>query len=162
MPLTDKDVLAALSELIDPVTGRNYVESKSVKNVKVEGERGNALFSYSGKGQPGDSITDQDMIDHLARCRAVVFPPFNEDYGFVTVEAFMCGKPVITCTDSGGPAELVRDGESGFVTAPSPEGLAVAMRTLMDDRRLAERMGEAGAAIARSMTWSAAISQLLR
>ncbi len=107
-------------------------------------------------------LTDQDMIDHLARCRAVVFPPFNEDYGFVTVEAFMCGKPVITCTDSGGPAELVRDGESGFVTAPSPEGLAVAMRTLMDDRRLAERMGEAGAAIARSMTWSAAISQLLR
>ena len=39
MPVTDKDVLAALSELIDPVTGRNYVESKSVKNVKVEGER---------------------------------------------------------------------------------------------------------------------------
>ena len=38
MPLTDKDVLAALSELIDPVTGRNYVESKSVKNVKIEGE----------------------------------------------------------------------------------------------------------------------------
>ena len=29
----------ALSELIDPVTGRNFVESKSVKNVKVEGDR---------------------------------------------------------------------------------------------------------------------------
>jgi len=39
MPPTEKDVLAALSELIDPVTGRNYVESKSVKNVKVEGDR---------------------------------------------------------------------------------------------------------------------------
>jgi ATP-binding protein involved in chromosome partitioning len=39
MPVTDKDVLAALSELIDPVTGRNFVESKSVKNVKIEGER---------------------------------------------------------------------------------------------------------------------------
>jgi ATP-binding protein involved in chromosome partitioning len=39
MPLTDKDVLAALSELIDPVTGRNYVESKGVRNVKVDGER---------------------------------------------------------------------------------------------------------------------------
>ena len=71
------------------------------------------------------------MIDHLARCRAVVFPPFNEDYGFVTVEAFMCGKPVITCSDSGGPAELVRDGESGFVTEPTPEALAAAMRALV-------------------------------
>ena len=39
MPATDKDVLAALSELIDPVTGRNYVESRSIKNVRVEGDR---------------------------------------------------------------------------------------------------------------------------
>ena len=67
-------------------------------------------------------LSDQEMIDHLARCRAVVFPPFNEDYGFVTVEAFMCGKPVITCTDSGGPSELVRDGENGYVTDPDAGG----------------------------------------
>jgi ATP-binding protein involved in chromosome partitioning len=39
MPLTDKDVLDAVAELIDPVTGRNFVESKSAKNVKIEGER---------------------------------------------------------------------------------------------------------------------------
>jgi ATP-binding protein involved in chromosome partitioning len=39
MPTTDQDVLAALSELIDPVTQRNYVESRAVKNVKVEGDR---------------------------------------------------------------------------------------------------------------------------
>ncbi len=39
MSPNEKDVLDALSELIDPVTGRNYVESKSVKNVKIEGER---------------------------------------------------------------------------------------------------------------------------
>ena len=70
------------------------------------------------------------LIEHLARCRAVVFPPWNEDYGFVTVEAFMCGKPVLTCHDSGGPSELVRDGENGFVTAPTPEALATAMNRL--------------------------------
>jgi ATP-binding protein involved in chromosome partitioning len=39
MSPTDKQVLEALAELIDPVTARNFVESKSVKNVKVEGER---------------------------------------------------------------------------------------------------------------------------
>ena len=27
-------------------------------------------------------ISDAEMMDHLARCRAVVFTPFNEDYGF--------------------------------------------------------------------------------
>ena len=107
-------------------------------------------------------LTDQEVIDHLARCRAVVFPPFNEDYGFVTVEAFMCGKPVITCTDSGGPAELVRNGESGFVTAPSPEAIATAMRALIEDRTLAQRMGEAGYAMASKMTWHDAVQELLR
>ena len=107
-------------------------------------------------------LTDQEMIGHLARCRAVIFPPFNEDYGFVTVEAFMCGKAVITCSDSGGPSELVRDGENGFVTEPTPEAIAVAMRALVDDRNLAARMGEAGAAMANAMTWSAAVRQLLR
>jgi ATP-binding protein involved in chromosome partitioning len=37
--MTEKEVLAALSELIDPVTGRDFVASKSVKNVKIEGDR---------------------------------------------------------------------------------------------------------------------------
>lgn len=106
-------------------------------------------------------LTDQEMIDHLARCRAVIFPPFNEDYGFVTVEAFMCGKAVITCSDSGGPAELVRDGENGYVAAPTPEAIAVAMRTLIDDKNLAQRMGESGWAAASRMTWQSAVRQLL-
>ncbi len=106
-------------------------------------------------------LDEAGLVHHLARCRGVIFPPFNEDYGFVTVEAYMCGKPVITCTDSGGPAELVRDGESGFVTAPTPEALAVAMRRLIDDRNLAIRMGEAGRVCATGMTWSGAIQKLL-
>ena len=107
-------------------------------------------------------LSDAEMIDHLARCRAVVFPPFNEDYGFVTVEAFMCGKPVITCADSGGPAELVRDGVNGYVTAPTPESLASAMRRVMDDRNLVQGLGEEGHRLASQMTWSKAIQELLR
>ena len=107
-------------------------------------------------------LSDAEMIDHLARCRAVVFPPFNEDYGFVTVEAFMCGKPVITCADSGGPAELVRDGVNGYVTDPTPESLAVAMRRVIDDRNLAQGLGEEGHRLANQMTWSKAIQELLR
>ena len=106
-------------------------------------------------------LDEAGLIDHLARCRAVIFPPFNEDYGFVTVEAFMCGKPVITCTDSGGPAELVRDGENGFVTAPTPEALSLAMRRVIDDKNLAIRMGEAGQTLATGLTWSGAIQRLL-
>jgi glycosyltransferase involved in cell wall biosynthesis len=106
-------------------------------------------------------LTDEQMIDHLAKCRAVIFPPFSEDYGFVTVEAFACNKPVITCVDSGGPAELVRDEENGFVTDPDPEKLARAMRRLIYDQNLAVRLGETGARDVAKMTWSSAIKKLL-
>jgi glycosyltransferase involved in cell wall biosynthesis len=106
-------------------------------------------------------IDDEQLVQHLARCRAVVFPPVNEDYGIVTVESFSCGKPVVTCHDSGGVAELVRDGENGFVTDPTPEALAAKLRALIDDRNLAVRLGEAGRGDALKMTWSAAIKKLL-
>ena len=51
----------------------------------------------------------------------------HEDYGFVTVEAFRCGKPVVTCTDSGGPAELVRRRtRTGWSPRRRPKPLAAA------------------------------------
>ncbi|HXN16262.1 MAG TPA: P-loop NTPase, partial [Usitatibacter sp.] len=52
MSPTEKDVLNALSELIDPVTGRNFVDSKSVKNVKIEGERValDVVLGYPARG----------------------------------------------------------------------------------------------------------------
>ena len=98
-------------------------------------------------------LDDAALLHYLSRCRAVVFPPFNEDYGFVTVEAFSCGKPMITCQDSGGPAKLVRNGESGWVTAPAPEALALPMRDVMENRLTAIRFGEAGARRAAELTW---------
>lgn len=107
-------------------------------------------------------IDEGTLLDHLGRCRAVVFPAFNEDYGFVTVEAFSSGKAVLTCRDSGGPAELVRDGENGLVSDPTPESLARAMRRVMSDRTLAIRLGEAGAADAAKLTWDDAVARLLR
>jgi glycosyltransferase involved in cell wall biosynthesis len=106
-------------------------------------------------------VDDDTLIEHLARCRAVVFPAFNEDYGFVTVEAFSCGKAVLTCRDSGGPAELVRDGANGLITDPTPEALARAMRQVTDDRTLAIRLGEAGVADAARLTWPDAVAKLL-
>ena len=32
----------------------------------------------------------------------MVFAPFDEDYGYVTLEAFEARKPVVTASDSGG------------------------------------------------------------
>lgn len=106
-------------------------------------------------------LTDEGLLDALATCRAVCFPPFQEDYGFVTVEAFAARKAVITCRDSGGPAELVKDGVNGFVCEPTPEALGRAMRRLVDDASLAERMGTAAFEAGSKLTWPETVRQLV-
>jgi glycosyltransferase involved in cell wall biosynthesis len=107
------------------------------------------------------ALPEPELLEHLARCRVVCFPPVSEDYGFVTVEAFASGKPVVTCTDSGGPAELVIDGERGLVCEPTPEGLAGALRRCMDDPAGSERMGGRAHAFAATLTWPATVRRLI-
>jgi glycosyltransferase involved in cell wall biosynthesis len=107
-------------------------------------------------------LSEEQLLDRLARCRAVIFPPFQEDYGFVTVEAFASSRAVITCTDSGGPAELVEDGISGFVCEPTPDAIARAMRRLTDDRTLAERMGVAAHAAGTLLSWNETVRKLVQ
>ena len=105
-------------------------------------------------------LSEAELLGHLARCRAVCFPPLDEDYGFVTVEAFASRKAVITCRDSGGPAELVTDDVQGLLCDSTPASLAVALRRIMDDRALAERMGTAALEFVRQLTWSDTVRQL--
>ena len=106
-------------------------------------------------------LTDAQLIEHLGKCRAVVFPPVQEDYGFVTVEAFASRRAVITCRDSGGPAELVEDGVNGFVCDPTPESLARALRALTDDEALAARLGQAAFASGARLNWRETIGKLV-
>ncbi len=106
-------------------------------------------------------LSDAALLDHLARCRAVVFPPLGEDYGFVTGEAFASAKAVITCADSGGPVELVRAGENGWVTAPDPAALARALEEAMADAAAAERLGRQGYTEISRLSWADVVSKLV-
>jgi glycosyltransferase involved in cell wall biosynthesis len=106
-------------------------------------------------------LDEATLLDHLARCRAVVFPPHDEDYGFVTVEAFASAKAVVTCSDSGGPTELVHDGLSGVVTAPEPAALGAAIGRLSRDAGLAEELGAGGRRAGAAMSWRAAVDRLV-
>lgn len=109
---------------------------------------------------PG-AVDAASLVSHLASCRAVVFPAFEEDYGLVTIEAFASAKAVIACRDSGGPAELVRDGESGLICDPTPASLAAALAKLAADQGLAERLGAGAAGVSRQICWPKTIDRLL-
>jgi glycosyltransferase involved in cell wall biosynthesis len=103
-----------------------------------------------------------ELASLVNRARAVAYLPFDEDsVGYVTMEAFLAGKPVITASDSGGTLELVRDGETGLVADPEPRSLGDALRGLTAAR--AATLGRAGKAAmeARAITWPATIERLL-
>ncbi|MGZ5584152.1 MAG: P-loop NTPase, partial [Usitatibacter sp.] len=77
MSLSEKQVLEALSELVDPVTGRSYVESKSVKNVKVEGDR---LSLDIVLGYPARGVLEKvraQVAERLARLPGVSHAAVN-------------------------------------------------------------------------------------
>jgi glycosyltransferase involved in cell wall biosynthesis len=89
-------------------------------------------------------VSDEHKAILYARSRAVVYPPFDEDYGYVTLEAMLSSKPVITCTDSGGPLEFVLDNRTGLVAKPTADSLAASMDRVWADSNAARGMGEAG------------------
>src|SRR5690606_35168034 len=84
-------------------------------------ERLAALAAGLGVGDrvalPG-RIDDATLIELYAGALAVFYAPFDEDYGYVTVEAMRSARPVVTTADSGGVLEFVADGVNGFVCAP--------------------------------------------
>ena len=88
-------------------------------------------------------ISEEAKIEQYARSLGVVFPPLDEDYGYVSLEAMLSSKPLITCTDSGGPLEFVDPGVTGLVAAPSPQSLAEAMDSLWENRETSRGMGQA-------------------
>jgi glycosyltransferase involved in cell wall biosynthesis len=106
-------------------------------------------------------IDDETLLSYYARCRGVFFAPFMEDYGFVTMEAFRSKKPVLTCMDSGGPAEIVSVGRSGYVLLPEPFQIAQQLDAWAENEDLARRMGEMGEADVRPVQWDACVERLL-
>lgn len=132
-----------------------------------EGESRPALEALAGSLGIANRVTflgkidEHTMLGHLARCRAVCFVPFDEDYGLVTVEAFASRKAVVTAVDSGGPAELVRDDTNGLVCEATPRAIAIALARLTDDPALAERLGARAEALVLTMTWADAIRRLV-
>jgi len=106
-------------------------------------------------------VSDDEIIDLYAGALGVIFAPYDEDFGYVTLEAFLAGKPVITTTDAGGPNEFVIDGVNGRVTAPAPEALAEAVAMLEQNRRHAAALGDAGFERARTVTWSGVVERLV-
>lgn len=107
------------------------------------------------------SVDDDRLIELYGGALATVYAPFDEDYGYVTLESFLSRKPVITARDSGGTLEFVEDGVNGFVCDQSPEAIGAAINRLARDRTLAARLGDAGFERASHVTWNGVVEKLV-
>lgn len=105
-------------------------------------------------------VSDDELIELLATARAAVYTPVNEDYGYVTLEAFLSGKTLITTNDTGGVLEFATT-ESGFIAEPTPQGLGAAMSQAWatPSARLKE-MAEVGRKKVAPIQWDAVIDAL--
>ena len=107
------------------------------------------------------AVDDDALLALYADALAVVFVPYAEDYGYVTLEAFLARRPVITARDSGGPLEFVVDGVNGTVVEPRPEAIAAAVNRYAHARTLAAAHGDAGYDRARTITWDGVVEALV-
>ena len=89
-------------------------------------------------------VADEELIGLYANALAVCFLPFDEDYGYVALEAMYAGRAVVVAGDGGGAKEFVADGENGFVVEPDARALAARLDELYRDRALARRLGARG------------------
>ncbi|MFG6501338.1 glycosyltransferase [Sulfitobacter sp. 1A15106] len=121
-----------------------------------------AALGISGRVDWLGGIDNETMIRHYAQARGVVFTPQDEDLGYITLEAMLSGKPVITTTDAGGPLEFISHKQQGLITTPDAEALSKAFTMLYEDASLAETMGQAGLERYQSMqiSWEHVVETL--
>jgi glycosyltransferase involved in cell wall biosynthesis len=134
-------------------------------------EYGQRLRALVRKSNRGDRIElrfgfqkREDIARLVNEALGCVYIPLDEDsLGYVTMEAFAAGKPVVTTRDAGGVLELVRDGETGYISDTNPELIAQSLDQLAGEKSVAVKMGRAGKALLYSMclSWQSAVQQLL-
>jgi phosphatidylinositol alpha-mannosyltransferase len=84
----------------------------------------------------------------------------HESFGVILVEAMAAGVPVVA-SDIPGYREVVRDDVDGLLVPPGdPEALAGALRRVLGEPALAERLAAAGLERARTFSWDVIVPRI--
>jgi UDP-glucose:(heptosyl)LPS alpha-1,3-glucosyltransferase len=145
--------ITALSTVADAflvVVGHDKNQRRYQNQAKQQGVQQRVLFT----GAQTDVKPFYGMAD------AFILPTLYDPFSNAVLEAMACGLPVITSHQSGA-AELVTEGESGFVCdALDTDKIATRMQRLTD-RKLAQVMGEKARSQVEQLDWSLIGEELL-
>jgi len=104
-------------------------------------------------------LTGSELATAYASADIFVFPSTTDTFGNVILEAQACGVPVVV-SDSGGPKELVEDKANGLITKSRDlEDLTSAIRTLVTNPALRERMGKSARDSVIDRSWPSAFNK---
>jgi glycosyltransferase involved in cell wall biosynthesis len=108
-------------------------------------------------------VSEPEMVDLYANSLGVCYLPFDEDYGYVTLEAMLSGKPVIVAKDGGGAAELVEHSVTGTTVECEPRAIAEALDDLYENRAHAHRMGKTAyeKATSLNLSWENVVRKII-
>lgn len=162
LPKRQALVLEALEQTSEPVRVR-FAGSADNPHYDAELKSLARKLRVSGRVEWLGQVSEEEKRSLYAHALGAVYPPVDEDYGYVTLEAMLAAKPLITCTDSGGPLEFVRERETGLIAEPKAASLAAAMDELWKNPEQSKRWGEAGRALydASGISWSNVVRRLL-
>jgi glycosyltransferase involved in cell wall biosynthesis len=94
-----------------------------------------------------------DVLDLYRRAGVLACGQIREPFGLTPLEAMATGTPVVAVAE-GGFLETIRDGETGLLVERDAVAFGQAIRRVLDDRELAERLGTAGRAeVEREWGW---------
>ncbi|MEP6568959.1 MAG: glycosyltransferase family 4 protein [Acidobacteriota bacterium] len=99
-------------------------------------------------------VAESEMIELYANALGVCYLPFDEDYGYVTLEGMLSGKPVVVPSDGGGATEFIEHESEGLIVEPQPLAIAEALDSLYANRSRAQAMGARGREKLKAMNLS--------
>jgi glycosyltransferase involved in cell wall biosynthesis len=107
-------------------------------------------------------VSESAIIDLYANALGVCYLPYDEDYGYVTLEGMLSGKPVVVTTDGGGATEFVEHEREGLIVEPNAHSIAEALDSLYSNRQQARTLGERGLEKLRgfNLSWSNVVEKL--
>ncbi|HUE58564.1 MAG TPA: glycosyltransferase family 4 protein [Acidimicrobiales bacterium] len=131
------------------VVGRLRTESPVASAIERLGLAGAVTF------EPG--VSDDRMVELYAEAEVAVVPSLYEGFSLPAVEALACGVPLVATTGGALPEVVGQDGVTGMLVPPGDaSALAIAIRTVLDDRELAARLSDAGRRrVLERFTWRA-------
>src|SRR6266550_7540810 len=108
-------------------------------------------------------VPEAEMIELYANALGVCYLPFDEDYGYVTLEGMLSAKPVVVAGDGGGATEFIEHNSEGLIVEPEPRAIAESLDSLYADRAQAQAMGERGREKieAMNLSWDHVVKSLI-